>query len=242
MAVILNLETSTRVCSAGIARQGQMVSLREDHSGSHSHASLLAVFIGEVIREAGLNPTDVEAVAISRGPGSYTGLRIGASAAKGFCYALDIPLIAVDTMKALTVHAMHILSAGHPGLAIAPGTDLLFCPMIDARRMEVYYAVFRSDLSVTENTRATVIGEDSFDKLLTSHTVVFFGDGASKCESVIDKPNALFAANIWPSALGMAGESFRMFKKREFADVAYFEPFYLKDFVAGTPRVKGLHS
>lgn len=241
MPCILHIETSTRACSAGVSLNGKMLAIRDSLDMEYSHSSRLTVFIDEVIREAGLKPADVDAVAVSSGPGSYTGLRIGVSTAKGFCYALDIPLIAVDTMKALARVAMDKLSTKKD---ILPATAIqtLFCPMIDARRMEVYNAVFDSRLKKVQETRASIIDEDAFREQLKDDKIIFFGDGAAKCSSIIRSPNALFLEDVWPSATGMLREAESCFKNNQFADLAYFEPFYLKDFVAGKPKVKGLYA
>ena len=193
----------------------------------------------EVLRDTGKKPVDLQAVAVSKGPGSYTGLRIGVSAAKGFCYALDIPLIAVDGLKALAVVALqHLAKQEHcmPPAAV----EARLCPMIDARRMEVYYCLLKCDLSQLQETKAEVIDENTFKKLLQEYKVVFFGDGAAKCRSVIKSCNALFLDNLWPSARGMILEAEQKYAQEDFVDTAYFEPFYLKDFVAGKPKVKGL--
>lgn len=216
-----------------------MLALRESLDREHSHSSTLTVFMEYVLREAGKNPDDLQAVAVSKGPGSYTGLRIGVSAAKGFCFALDIPLIAVDGLKALTVVAMQHLAAQQ--YCINPAAvEARFCPMIDARRMEVYYSLFRCNLTLLDETKAGVIDENTFKKLLEEYKVVFFGDGAAKCRSVIKNYNALFLDDIWPSARGMIAEAEQKYAQEDFVDTAYFEPFYLKDFVAGKPKVKGL--
>ncbi len=240
MAVILLIETSTRVCSVGLAINGCVKAIREDHSEQYSHSSLLTVFMDEVISEAGLGRDDISAVAVSSGPGSYTGLRIGVSAAKGFCFALDVPLIAVDTMEALATHALDVISDRDE--TISPvAIEGLLCPMIDARRMEVYHALLRADLSVFMPTSARVIDSDSFSEVLKAQKMFFFGDGAAKCKDVIQSPNAFFVEDIYPSVTGMVQSAFRKYQQKEFVDVAYYEPFYLKDFVAGKPKVKGLY-
>ena len=241
MAVLLLIETSTRVCSVGLAIDGRLQAIREDHSEQYSHSSLLTVFMDEVIREAGLSPDKISAVAVSGGPGSYTGLRIGVSAAKGFCYALDIPMIAVDTMEAMATYALEVI--GTRGDMLSPvAIEGLLCPMIDARRMEVYHAVFGSDLSPIEPTVARVIDSDTFSNLLEEHKMFFFGDGAHKCREVIQSPNAFFVDGIFNSVAGMVQPAFKKYRAGDFVDLAYYEPFYLKDFVAGKPKVKGLYS
>ncbi|MFP4064217.1 MAG: tRNA (adenosine(37)-N6)-threonylcarbamoyltransferase complex dimerization subunit type 1 TsaB [Bacteroidales bacterium] len=283
--MILHIETSTQVCSVGLSREGEWLAVREDRSKNYSHSALLTVFMEEVMKEAAVTADEVDAVAVSRGPGSYTGLRIGVSAAKGFCYAMDIPLIAVDTLKALAVSTMAFvnfnpdnavdnLSASgafarnefpmttkDPGgkrkasgdstrsipeedrdPGVPPGRRVLWCPMIDARRMEVYYALLTSDLEEVKSTAAEVITEQSFKQLLEHQQVIFSGDGAEKCRQVIDSPNAVFVPDSLPSVGGMLSLAEDQFKRKDFVDVAYFEPRYLKDFVAGKPKVKGLYS
>ncbi len=241
MPSILHIETTTKACSVGLSHGGQLIALRESVSHEYSHSSSLTVFMEDVMREAGKNPSEIDAVAVSHGPGSYTGLRIGVSAAKGFCYARDIPLIAIDTLKALAKTAIHKLT-GQEGLVSLAALEAVFCPMIDARRMEVYYALFRHDLISMQETRAEVIDENTFSKLLEDYKIIFFGDGAEKCRSVIKSCNAMFLDDVWPSASGMAEEAERHFEQGNFVNLAYFEPFYLKDFVAGKPKVKGLYS
>ncbi len=241
MPTLLHIETTTRVCSVGLSKDGQLITLREDHSSKYSHSSLLTVFMEAVMAEAGLKPRDISAVAVSQGPGSYTGLRIGVSAAKGFCFALNIPLIAVDTMRALTRTAL--LKIADADNMIPPAAiETIFCPMIDARRMEVYYALLAYDLSPVRETRAQVVEENTFASLLGKKKIIFFGDGAEKCRSVIRSCNALFRPDILPSVRGMVQEAEEKYGRSDFVDVAYFEPFYLKDFVAGKPKVKGLSS
>ncbi len=242
MANILLLETTTRVCSAGIAREGSVLAMREDASSNYSHSEMLTVFVEDVLKEAGLKTADLDAVAVSQGPGSYTGLRIGVSVAKGFCYARDIPLLAVDTMKALAVKGFQHLSKLH-GLIPPSPLKTLLCPMIDARRMEVYYALYDMQMNTVRETTAEVIGEDSLrQKELEDARIFYFGDGAEKCREVPFHPNANYVADVTPGVQGMAALAEELYKKGELADLAYFEPFYLKNFVAGKPKVKGLFS
>jgi len=231
MAYVLLVETSTRVCSAGIADENGMISIREDQSAQYSHSSQITNFMEEVVKEAGITFSNLDAVAVSKGPGSYTGLRIGVSVAKGFCYALDIPLLSVNSLYAMARVAQRTL-AEKPSFYI---------PMIDARRMEVYNAVLDPSLQPLRETMAEIIDGNSFSEYLEQGKVALFGDGAAKCRDTITHPNALFFDNIFPSATGLAEPAFEKLQKRDFEDVAYFEPFYLKDFVAGPPRVKGLH-
>ncbi|MBW6498895.1 MAG: tRNA (adenosine(37)-N6)-threonylcarbamoyltransferase complex dimerization subunit type 1 TsaB [Bacteroidales bacterium] len=240
MTNVLLIETSTRVCSVGVAREGKLLSLQEDHGMNYSHSAVLTLFIEKVLHDAGLSVKDLDAVAVSQGPGSYTGLRIGVSAAKGICFALDLPLLAVDTLQAM---AKICLEEKADELAHCPATELplLLCPMIDARRMEVYHALFDDRLNTVEATQAKVIEENAFSAWLEKHRMAFFGDGASKCRPLLQHPNALVFDDVFPSVKGMMAQAFEKFSAGEFVDVAYFEPFYLKDFVAGPPKVKGLY-
>lgn len=230
MAIILNIETATKVCSVTLAVDGKVKSIRESHV-ANSHSELITIFSEEVVKEAGLDFKDLDAIAVSKGPGSYTGLRIGVSTAKGFCYALDKPLIAVNTL--------HAMAAGM--IPLTGDESFLVCPMIDARRMEVYAAVFDHTLNELKATEAVIVDEQSFGDLLKNHKILFAGDGAPKCKEVLShQKNAFFDDHFHPSAAYMATLSEQKFGQSDFEDVAYFEPFYLKDFVAGIPKVKGL--
>lgn len=225
------METATKVCSAGLSKNGEMIAIREDKTPDYSHSSLLTVFVEEAMKEASISFSQLDAVAVSMGPGSYTGLRIGVSAAKGFCYALNIPLIAINSLESLTYAAAEKVDQHY---------DLLV-PMIDARRMEVYTAVFDKNLHNCEPTSARIIDEKAFADLLEKNKILFFGDGASKCREVIRHPHAFFDDLIHPSAIGLLKPALQKYKNQNFEDTAYFEPFYLKDFIAGKPKVKGLH-
>ncbi len=216
MAYILNLETATKNCSVSIANGGKVLAVREIATENFSHAEKLHVFIEECLQEANLTFQNINAVAVSKGPGSYTGLRIGVSAAKGFCYALNIPLISVDTLELLAKK-----------VTIENG---IIVPMIDARRMEVYTAFFGNDYTKISETEAKVIDENSFFEVQVPMHLV--GDGAIKLKSVLTDTKFNFYDEIlYPSALEMCQLSFDKFKISDFEDVAYFEPFYLKDFV-----------
>ena len=231
MATILNIETATAVCSVALAVDGKVVAIEESHT-KNSHAELITLFCEAVVKETGITFQDLDAVAVSKGPGSYTGLRIGVSTAKGYCFAIDKPLISVGTLEAMA--AGMITNESNP-------KDFLYCPMIDARRMEVYAAFFDSELNEIKATEAVIVDEHSFGELLSSNKIIFAGDGAPKCKEVLShQPNAFFEEGFNPSAAFMAKLSEKKFKQKDFEDVAYFEPFYLKDFVAGIPRVKGL--
>ena len=227
MACILHIETSTAVCSIALSDNESVVFSKENHEGM-SHASILGLFTEEAMRFARENGKQLDAVAVSCGPGSYTGLRIGVSTAKGLCYGLDIPLIAIPTLQILTVDALHKLDFA----------DYLYCPMIDARRMEVYSALFVKNFTILKDVSAEIIDKNSFADELLSRKIVFFGTGAEKCKAVIKHPNAVFAENIHPLAKNMLSLSEEKFHRKAFEDVAYFEPFYLKDFVATTPKNK----
>jgi tRNA threonylcarbamoyladenosine biosynthesis protein TsaB len=216
MAHILNIETSTKNCSISIARDGKTLHCKEIAEQGYSHAEKLHVFISEVLKELQLEFSDLTAIAVSQGPGSYTGLRIGVSAAKGLCYALDIPLIAVDTMKILA-----------SAISIESGVVI---PMIDARRMEVYSAVFDSKGNKTRDTKAEIINGESFQEI--NQSIHFIGDGALKCQEILNSDKFVYHPEvIYPSAKQMSLLSFEKYKKSDTVDVAYFEPFYLKDFL-----------
>ncbi len=237
MGKILNIETSTRVCSVALSVDGKTVALQETDTES-SHARQITVFAEQIMYQSGLNFQDLDAIAVSKGPGSYTGLRIGVSTAKGFCYSLDKPLISVGSLESL---------AGGMVLKLATEgknpDNFLFCPMIDARRMEVYTAIYDSRLHEVKKVAAEIIDEHSFaDYFKRKKPLVFMGDGAAKCKEVLGKasPYAIFREAFLASATYMAPLAEEKFKTGDFEDTAYFEPYYLKDFVAGIPHVKGL--
>ena len=232
MTLILFIETATPVCSVALAKDNQILGIKES-TKKNSHSEVVTVFVEELMKEYDLSFSDLDAVAVSKGPGSYTGLRIGVSTAKGLCYALDIPLISVNTLQSLAYGAIIKFSQQSE-------LPLLFCPMIDARRMEVYCALYDSNNKKIRETKAEIIDENSFQSFLKSNRIVFFGDGADKCRDIIQDPNAEFMNDVHPSAKNMMNLAFGKFKKQQFEDVAYFEPFYLKDFIAGIPKVKGL--
>ena len=223
MGLILCLETTTKACSVALSRDGQCISIKEIVSEKYSHSENLTVFVESILKSAGISVNQLDAVAFSVGPGSYTGLRIGCSTAKGLCYSLDIPLISIDTLEAMT-HAME-------GYKVD-----LYCPMLDARRMEVYTALFDKDKSKITETEAKIITDESFENELKSNKILFFGDGAEKCKSTITSPNAEYVDGFYPTAKSMAQLAEKKFVNKDFVDVAYFEPFYLKDFIAGKPK------
>ena len=227
MALILSLETGTEICSVGLARHGELLSLRESTDG-RNHARLLGVYIQELLEEMEIDPDELDAVAVGMGPGSYTGLRVGVSMAKGLCYGLDIPLIAVNSLQALAQVAIEDVDAGILDIDSLEGCVL--CPMIDARRMEVYTQRFDSALNPLSEIEAVILDEQTFHDILPEKQVVVFGDGASKVKAVITDKN-LIEIPVLPSARGMAALAEKAFQEKHFADTAYFEPYYLKDFV-----------
>lgn len=223
MAKILSLETSTTVCSVALHDNGALLSLAEVHLG-HSHGSKLAVLIDQVVRAADTEMKELNAVAVSAGPGSYTGLRIGTSTAKGLCYALSIPLISVGSLVLLAAQLTehNVLKAW-------------LCPMIDARRMEVYCCVLDADGSIIKPVEAKIIEGNSFEEFLEKAPVIFFGDGAAKCRPVITHRNALFVSGVSPSAVQLGHIAFEKYKVNDLEDVVHFEPFYLKEFRVKKP-------
>ena len=230
--MILCLETATSVCSVALNDGCCTLALRETE-GNNAHSEKITNFIREVMETGGVTYSQLDAVAVSQGPGSYTGLRIGVSTAKGVCYAADLPLMAIDTLEAMAWGMRDKL-----GSLLQP--DDLLVPMIDARRMEVYCSVFGASLQRVRETQALVVEADSF-KEFEGRRLWLFGDGAPKLKSLFeDQPLIQVVEGFKPSAAFMRDLAERALKARDFVDVAYFEPFYLKDFVAGKPRVKGL--
>lgn len=221
MSFILNIETATKNCSVSIAKEGKTIICKEIAEEGYSHAEKLHVFIEEIIAESGISVHNLVAVAVSQGPGSYTGLRIGVSAAKGLCFALNIPLIAVDTLQTLASQAKV--------------SDGKIIPMLDARRMEVYSAIFSADLKTERSILAEVIDENSFIDF--TETLYFVGDCAEKCKTVLTKENFVFLEDVkYPSATAMSKISYSKYQKSDTVDVAYFEPYYLKDFMITAPK------
>ena len=228
MACILHIETSTDVCSVALSEDGAILFTKEDFDGPQ-HAVTLGVFIDEVLSMADSHAKPIDAVALSCGPGSYTGLRIGASMAKGICYGRNLPLIALSTLKVMSVPIL---------LMDELPEDALLCPMIDARRMEVYAAIYDRALNPVKEVSADIITADSYAEYLREHPVYFFGNGAAKCKEVITHQNARFIDDIQPLARWMFPLADRAFLDGTFQDVAYFEPFYLKEFVATVAKNK----
>lgn len=226
MSCILHIETSTEVCSVALSEDGHCIFSKEDMQGP-SHAVTLGVFVDEALSFANSHAIPLDAVAVSCGPGSYTGLRIGVSTAKGVCYGMDLKLLSVPTLKVLCVPIL---------LRDSLPDDALLCPMIDARRMEVYAAVYDRALRDVRPVQADIVDENSYLEFLEKHPVYFFGNGAAKCKAKITHPNAHFLDDIHPLAKWMFPLAERQMMNEQFEDVAYFEPFYLKEFVASKPK------
>ncbi|WP_340156360.1 tRNA (adenosine(37)-N6)-threonylcarbamoyltransferase complex dimerization subunit type 1 TsaB [uncultured Winogradskyella sp.] len=218
MALVLNIETATTNCSVSLSKDGETLVLKEDNSLGYSHAETLHLFIDEVFKISKLKPSEIDAVAVSKGPGSYTGLRIGVSSAKGLCFALEKPLISISTLESLA----HQVKA----------TDGLIIPMLDARRMEVYSAIYNQNLELQREIKAEILSEESYSELLDFNKVYFIGDGVEKTKALISHSNAFFIEGKLPSANEMSLLAEMKYKKSDTEDVAYFEPYYLKDFVA----------
>lgn len=227
MSCILNIDTSTEVCSVAVSEDGACIFHEEDRAG-HNHAEKLGRFVDEALSFIDNHAIPLDAVAVSCGPGSYTGLRIGVSMAKGICYGRDVKLIAVPTLELLCTPVLL--------RELAVEEDALLCPMLDARRMEVYAQVFDRALHEVRPIHADVVEADTYKEYLDAHPVYFFGNGAMKCREVIQHPNARFVEGIEALAKSMMPLAERRFLRGEFEDVAYFVPFYLKDFVAKQPR------
>lgn len=227
MSSILHIETSTSACSVAVSEDGQNIFRKEDLKGP-SHAVSLGVFVDEALSFADSHALPLDAVAVSCGPGSYTGLRIGVSMAKGVCYGRNLKLIGIPTLKVLCVPVLLY----HDELP----DDALLCPMIDARRMEVYAAVYDRALRPVRDIAADIVDEHSYADYLQEHPVYFFGNGAAKCKEKLTHPNAHFIDDIQPLASMMFPLAEKAIAEGRFEDVAYFEPFYLKEFVAGTPK------
>lgn len=218
MALILNIETATTNCSVSISKDGKTVFLKEDNNKNYSHAESLHLFIDAVLKESSIILADIDAIAVSKGPGSYTGLRIGVSAAKGLCFALNKPLISVPTLQALA-HQVKV-------------EDGFVVSMLDARRMEVYSSIFDSHYNQIRDTEAEILDENSFKEYLKKGKVYFIGNGVEKTKEILTHSNAIFIEDKLPSANEMGLLAYNKYKISDFEDVAYFEPYYLKDFIA----------
>ena len=233
MSLILNIETSTEVCSVSISEKGKCKYLKifghnsETNDNKGNHSKLLAVFINEILTENSILPKQLDAVAISSGPGSYTGLRIGVSTCKGFCVGINLPLISVNTLQIMANMAVNIYK-----------NDIdLYVPMIDAKRMEVYTTIFDKKLNFLSDVEAKIVDENSYSNV-KNKKIGFFGNGMNKCKSIFSNDNFSFLPDIFPSAEYMDSLSEKLFLEKKFTDLVYFEPFYLKEFVATTPKNK----
>ncbi|WP_223034732.1 tRNA (adenosine(37)-N6)-threonylcarbamoyltransferase complex dimerization subunit type 1 TsaB [Hanstruepera marina] len=224
MSILLSIETATTNCSVSLSKEGETFALLEDYNNNYSHAERLHVFIEQILQENNISKSDLVAVAVSKGPGSYTGLRIGVSAAKGLCFALGIPLIAVPTLESLA-HQV-VVKEG------------VIIPLLDARRMEVYSAVYQADYNPIRNTDAEILTETIYLNYLKDSPVYFIGNGVEKAKNIIKHDNAFFIDGKLPSANEISAIAYNKYKKNDIEDVAYFEPYYLKDFVALKPKPK----
>lgn len=233
MALILNIETATEVCSVALSQDNSLVDFKENTEGK-SHASLLTLFIDDVLKQNNVTPSQLDTVAVSAGPGSYTGLRIGISAAKGLCYGSGKPLLSVSTLQSMAYRFINQLTDYQKDEL----KGALLCPMIDARRLEVYTALFDSSGNFQSEISAEIIDENSYAQILKERKIVFFGNGSDKCREVIRNDNAIFVKGIYPSAKDMITLSLKEYNAQNFKDVAYYEPYYLKEFVATTPKNK----
>lgn len=235
MPIIIGIETATQTCSVAITANEQVLALKES-SGSNEHSTLLTQYIQEVIELAGVETKNIDAIAVSIGPGSYTGLRIGLSAAKGLCYALDKPLIVVSTLKAIAHRALTTAVQNQTA-----ASETIIIPLIDARRMEAYSASYTSKLEEISPVQALLIDENSFSEFKNSKKILV-GDGAEKCKNLFEHIPDFYFPLVTPSAISICQLATQSYRLSEFADLAYSEPFYLKDFIAGKPRVKGLYN
>lgn len=226
MSLILCIETTSKNCSVALVEDSELLGLKETEEEGYTHAENLSLFIDLTLKESNKDYTDLSALAISEGPGSYTGLRIGAATAKGICYALNIPLIAINTLSVLAKVMRSMNAADY------------YCPLIDARRMEVYTAVFNEELECMVEPRAKILDENSFSTFLKNGKVSFVGSGAFKFSELVSHKNAVFLKTFSLSAKFMIEEANEKFKNKEFEDIAYFEPFYLKPFQATIPKDK----
>ena len=235
MIRILHIDTANQYCSVALSQDENLLDIRET-AEKNAHSRVVTMYVDELLKSSQLEPEMLDAISVSMGPGSYTGLRIGVSTAKGLCYALNKPLIAVSTLQAMAIAGISKMKSDR-----TLQKNLWFCPMIDARRMEVYSAVYDYKGKLMREIRPEVIDENAFADELEEREIVFSGDGSKKCAGILaHQPNAIFLADVVPSAKFMIPLALEKFNDENFEDTAYFEPFYLKDFIAGKPRVKGL--
>lgn len=234
MPLILNLDTSTQICSVALSSDGNILGIKESHE-EKSHSRQLSIFIRDLLRENGLKAPEMDAVAVSMGPGSYTGLRIGVSTAKGLAYGSNIPLIGIGTLDVLVSGALQNKEVGR---ILKRNRSALLCPMLDARRMEVYTCIFTSEGKKVEDVKALIIDENSFLEKFSKGPVVFFGNGAKKTKKKINHSNAIFVDGVLTSSEFMVPLAEKLWQKKKFENLAYFEPYYLKDFIATIPKDK----
>ena len=225
MSLILCIETGTDICSVGLSRDGELISLRESDEG-RDHARNVALFVDELLRENDIAAEELSAVAVGMGPGSYTGLRIGVSFAKGLCYGLQIPLVAVGSLDSMVQVAREDHDAGI--IDVDNWNDVVLCPMVDARRMEVYTQMFDTQGLPLNEVKAEIVTEESFKEWRNERQLVIFGNGAAKCREVLNDATYI---NVTPSARGLAALAHQRLEAGQTEDIAYFEPFYLKDFI-----------
>lgn len=218
MSTILSIDSATSSGSVALHEDGKMIGIQQ-YNIDKSHSSLLHVIIEQLIQNCGITMSDLDAIAVSAGPGSYTGLRIGVSTAKGLCFALEKPLIAINTLEAMAFQVAKIIPQ-----------QMIFCPMIDARRLEVYCMILDQRMSILKETEAVIVTENSFDKFFLENKILFFGDGSDKCKSIVKNENALFLENIVPSAKEIGSLAYKKYILEDFENLAYYEPFYLKEF------------
>jgi tRNA threonylcarbamoyladenosine biosynthesis protein TsaB len=223
--IILGIETGGDNCSVALSKGDEIIAIKE--SGGREHSKYLSVFIDDIFKDSGLSYGDIDAVAVSKGPGSYTGLRIGVATAKGICYGTGKPLIAINSLLSLTLVCRNVSSP--------VSSQCIYCPMIDARRLEVYTALFDMSLHQLSDTEAMIISENSFAEILSTQKICFFGSGAAKCKDIIKSSNAIFA-EVENSAAGLVHPAVEAFNNKQFEDTAYFEPLYLKNFVVTTRK------
>ncbi|MEC7646000.1 MAG: tRNA (adenosine(37)-N6)-threonylcarbamoyltransferase complex dimerization subunit type 1 TsaB [Bacteroidota bacterium] len=224
MCLLLAIETTTKNCSVAVFEKNTLLEFKEQNSTEYSHAEQLTFFIQSILENIHITLEEIDAIILSKGPGSYTGLRIGTSTAKGLCYALDIPLISVSTLKVMA----SMVSNKNPQYKF-------YCPMLDARRMEVFASIYDQLNNEVREIRADIVDYSIYIDFL-KHKVLFFGDGALKCKEVINNSNAYFLDGVFPSAKDMGALGFKKFENQDFEDVAYFEPYYLKDFIVGPKK------
>lgn len=235
MALILHIETSEEICSVALSEGHRLLAFRESKE-ERSHASQLTPLIIELLESTGFQLNQLDALSVSKGPGSYTGLRIGVSVAKGICYALDIPLIGVNTLEALSVGACQKQYLNK--LKLDPTMKVLLCPMLDAKRMEVYRAFFNTNFQYEIETAAEIVERNAYQGILDKNQVCFFGSGAHKIKNLINHPNAFFIPDVKPRSTYLIPFAYQAFIDQKFENTAYFEPYYLKDFVATTAKNK----